>query len=115
LVGPRNDIPSIMNGLDLLCSSSFSEAFPNVLCEAMAAGVPCVTTDVGDSGYIVGDTGWVVPPRSPELLSEAIFTALSALPCVDRSRRARARIVENFSINNMANQYESAWLSAQSN
>lgn len=114
LVGSRTDIPFIMNSLDLYCSSSFSEAFPNVLCEAMATGVPCVTTDVGDSAYIVGDTGWVVSPRSPKLLSEAILVAISALPCDERSRRARERIVENFSINSMVDRYESAWSSLKS-
>lgn len=111
LIGQRTDIPDIMNALDIFCLSSYAEAFPNVLCEAMACGTPCVTTDVGDSAFIVGDTGWVVPPRSPELLAAALVSAIATLPDPARQAAVRRRIVENFSVERMANAYRSVWSS----
>ena len=69
LLGARQDIPRLTAALDIATSSSaYGEAFPNVIGEALACGVPCVVTDVGDSARIVGEAGMVVPPRNPEAL-----------------------------------------------
>lgn len=109
LLGLRSDIPRLMAALDILTSSSsYGEAFPNVLGEAMACGVPCVVTDVGDSAYIVGDTGRVVAPGDMQGLVAAMGELL-ALPLHERSAmgaRARARVAENFEIGNVVRQYE---------
>src|SRR5690625_2504250 len=69
LLGKRNDIPNIMAGSDVFVSSSSGEGFPNVVGEAMLCKTPCVVTDVGDSGYIVGDTGRIVPKQNPKKLA----------------------------------------------
>lgn len=112
LLGPRNDIPDIMNALDLHVLSSVGEAFPNVVAEAMACGTPCVVTDVGDAAYIVGDTGWVVPAKDPVKLAHAIENAQSTLK--ERGRdtlglRCRKRIQDNFSIDTVADSYMTTW------
>jgi glycosyltransferase involved in cell wall biosynthesis len=68
-VGSRADMPAVYNAFDILCSSSaYGEGFANVIGEAMACGIPCVVTDVGDSAWIVENVGIVVPPQNPEAL-----------------------------------------------
>ena len=60
LIGQRDDIHRITASFDIATLSSFGEAFPNVISEAMSCAVPCVVTDVGDSEQIVGETGRIV-------------------------------------------------------
>lgn len=119
LLGQRNDIPSIMNALDVhILSSNSGEAFPNVLCESMACGTPCVTTNVGDAGFIVGATGWVVPPGVPQALAAALYDACIELTGEGRrfERRkleARDRILKYFSIERMVRRYQDVWQGAE--
>lgn len=104
LLGERTDMPAIMAALDILClSSAFGEGFPNVLGEAMAAGTPCVATDVGDSRDVVGDTGVIVPPEDADALARAMGRLIDSLArAPDEMReRVRSRIVEKFSIDRL--------------
>ena len=107
LLGERSDVSDLMSAMDIFCQSSWSEAFPNVLGEAMATGVPCVATDVGDSAVIVGETGVVVPPRDENALAAGIERLLT-MP--QESRRALgasacARIGANYTLEAMVDQY----------
>ncbi|WP_183956695.1 glycosyltransferase family 4 protein [Salinibacter ruber] len=108
LLGHRNDVPRLMPMLDVASLSSNSEAFPMVLGEAMASGVPCVATDVGDVAYLLGDTGILVPPEDPEALADGWLQLLEA-PDEDREERGRAarrRVQENFSQEAVLEQYD---------
>lgn len=114
LLGRREDIPAIMNALDLhVLSSSFGEAFPNVLAEAMACGTPCVATDVGDSAYIIGKTGWIVPSKDTSNLAMAIGKALKESKDPEvwniRADSARKRITNNFEISVVVKKYNDYW------
>jgi len=113
LMGPRDDIPAIMNALDLHILSSAGEAFPNVVAEAMSCGTPCVVTDVGDAAHIVGPNGWVVPSRNPRALAMGITDALKALDSTGRDvlgARCRARIEDNFSLDRMVREFRTMWV-----
>lgn len=99
-VGTVKDPCEVYNAIDVLCSSSLSEGFPNVVAEAMACDVPCVVTDVGDSAYIVGDTGVVVPPQDPPALAAGIRKALAQQAPASQELTAgsrRSRISSSFS------------------
>ena len=108
LLGPRKDIPRLMAALDVLASPSDSEAFPNVLGEAMASGIPCVVTDVGDCAHIIGDTGKIVSTGDMSALAAALEELL-VMPAGERTtlgKRARARVTEHFEIGKIVRQYE---------
>ncbi len=108
LLGLRQDIPFLLQALDLLVLSSVGEGFPNVVGEAMMSGIPCVATDVGDCRDLLGDCGRVVPCRDPEALSEAILSILCLTPGerLDLGKRARDRITEDYSIQRIVQEYE---------
>jgi glycosyltransferase involved in cell wall biosynthesis len=108
LLGQREDIPRILNSLDIATSASSGEAFPNAVAEAMACGVPCVVTDVGDSRFIVGETGRVVAPKSPTAMAQGWKELLEAGPEVRRSLglAARERIELNFGLATVVNRYQ---------
>jgi len=111
LCGRRSDMAALNSALDIATSSSWSEAFPNALGEAMACGVPCVATDVGDAREILGDTGVVVPPRDPQALC-AGWNALVSLTEPARlamGSRARQRIAERYSLGAMSSRYAATY------
>jgi glycosyltransferase involved in cell wall biosynthesis len=96
-LGERDDMPAIYNTLDILCSSSsYGEGLPNVVIEAMSCGVPAVVTDVGDSAYVVGDTGIVVPPKDPKALAHGLSIMLDGNLILQREK-TRIRIISQFS------------------
>ena len=108
-LGERQDISKITAGFDIASLvSAWGEGFPNVVGEAMSCGVPCVVTDVGDSAWIVGETGKVVPPKDPEKLAQ-VWQEMIELGQEKRNQLgtlARQRIIENFSLDAIVEQYE---------
>jgi glycosyltransferase involved in cell wall biosynthesis len=100
----RTEAASALNALDVaVSSSSFGEGFSNAVAEAMACGLPCIVTDVGDSALVVGQSGTVVPRRDPEALAAALLDVAAGLPS-HSAEKMRRRIVENFSVDTMVDQ-----------
>jgi glycosyltransferase involved in cell wall biosynthesis len=99
-VGGRSDMLAIYNALDIVCSASvYGEGFANVIGEAMACGIPCVVTDVGDSAWIVGDHGIVVPPNNSEALKTGIANLINIISTKDKTQSSiRQLIVDQFSV-----------------
>ncbi|WP_077299880.1 glycosyltransferase [Aquaspirillum sp. LM1] len=113
LLAERGDIPRLTAALDIAVNASHAEAFPNVVGEAMACGIPMVVTDVGDSAWILDGCGRVVMPRDDFALSDAM-AALLALPQHERKQlghQACNRIVEHFSLAAVADHYFQEWSS----
>ena len=105
------DIPKVLNGLDLLVSSSLGEGWPNVLAEAMACGTPCVATDVGESVDIVGRTGIVVEANNPRLLANGILQMIERVNFQREylSELCRNHIIENFDIEQAGSKFQNVY------
>lgn len=105
-----DEIADAYNAMDILSLTSYGEGLPTVIGEAMACGVPCVVTDVGDAKSMVADTGLVVPPSDPEALARAWTAMLDRLSASDPSyrERIRRRVVEQFSAGSLVDRTEAA-------
>jgi glycosyltransferase involved in cell wall biosynthesis len=115
LLGVRHDIPQILAAADVFVLGSDSEALPIAVLEAMAAGIPVVTTDVGDLHTIVHDrlTGRLVPVGDAAAFAAAVIELLS-----DRERAttmgAEAQLRANdFTVQAMAAKYEQLYESCR--
>jgi len=97
--GDRRDVPRVLNALDIANLCSTSEGFPNVVGEAMACGVPCVVSDVGDAARIVEDVRLVVPVGDDEALCRAWEGLVDPVKRASVGKSARDRIVEQFALN----------------
>ena len=110
-VGAREDMPAVYSALDIASSSSScGEGFSNTIAEAMACGVPCVVTDVGDSAWIVEGTGVIVPSGDYKALAQDL-RRLIRLPPQERKglgEASRSRVVTEFSIDKLVVSTEQA-------
>lgn len=108
LLGERDDIPRLLSVMDIYCLSSKSEGFPNVIAEAMASGLPCVVTDVGEAARIVGDTGVVVPPDNSNALALGLLEMAEKNDIERRylGNKAMCLVEKKYSISAIVEKYE---------
>jgi len=109
-LGPREDVPALMNAADGLVLSSVVEGLPMVLLEAASSGLPCVATDAGGARDAVGDgeTGFLAAPGDPEALASAM-ARLVELPGAARremGRAARDLALARFDMGSVTSQWE---------
>ena len=98
-LGAAPEVRTVYAAIDVLClPSAFGEGFPNVIGEAMACGVPCVATDVGDSRAVMGGFGVVVPPRDPAALADGLSRMADRAADPELGPLLRRRIVERYSL-----------------
>ncbi len=117
LLGEFNNVERLLPAFDVFCLSSSAEGFPNSLGEAMACGVPCVTTDAGAAREVVGDTCTVVPVGDPFRLGNSVKELLT-LSAEERrciGARARERVIKCFSLSAVAKQYEEYYVGLAQN
>jgi len=111
--GYRKDVLMLMPEFDIFVLPSLWEGLPMALVEAMATGLPCIATDVSGNSEIVVDrvTGFIVPPRSPIAISDAIKILIG-----NRNLRRSmgcngcTRVINEFSAQKMAKEYEKVYL-----
>lgn len=111
LLGERKDVPQCLAVMDIFCLHSRTEGFPNVLAEAMAMGLTCVTTDVGDAAMLLADTGVVVPKEDSTALAQGVERLL-AMDQVARhalGMRAKARVEAEFSMLRARERFEEVY------
>jgi glycosyltransferase involved in cell wall biosynthesis len=108
LLGERQDIPKLLKALDVFTLTSIAEGISNTVLEAMASGLPVVATRVGGNPELVehGRTGQLIASRDVPGLTSALEAYLNDSSLQQEHGRAgRARAVEHFSLDRMAQQY----------
>lgn len=113
ILSPRQDIVSVYQMLDVhVLSSSYGEAFPNVIAESMSCGIPNVATDLGDVRVLIGNTGKIVQAGSASQLAAAIsdmYMKYQSEEWQSIKDKARTRIKDSFSFEKMLSLYLRLW------
>ncbi len=108
-LGFRDDVPSLLQAMDVFVLPSLSEGLPLSILEALALQKPVVATNVGGVSEIVEDgvTAYLVPPRNPDALSEKILLLLRHPDmAADLGRAGLKRVEEAFSLKKMIHEYQ---------
>jgi glycosyltransferase involved in cell wall biosynthesis len=107
LLGQIPNLIQFLPGLDIFVSSSLSEALPLTILEAMSCQVPCVVTNVGDQGILVGETGKIVAAGDARALAEGCISLvdLSADQRLGLGITARLKVKQSYTIEKSTSEY----------
>ena len=114
LLGERDDVPKCLKAMDIFCLHSKTEGFPNVLVEALAAGLLCVSADVGDARQILDKYGSLVTEYNSLGLVAAIKHNIIQLDGSDKiiennKNLALKHVRDNYSIENIHIDFSNIW------
>jgi len=112
LLGQRDDVPKCLKAMDVLCLHSKTEGFPNVLVEAMATGLTCVSTDVGDARHILQHYGTIVTSNNADALADSLIETIKSIKekNMDEFQVVLENyIVDNYSIDKIEKLYSAIW------
>jgi len=107
--GARDDVPELLNAMDIFVFPSHWEGLPGALQEAMAAGLPIVATRVTGTAELVsdGETGLLVPPEDPNALASATAQLLTDRTLArSLGDRAQTEAFEVYTLDRMVNKFE---------
>lgn len=110
--GARDDIPQILNKLDIFVLPSLAEGISNTILESMSSGLPVIATDVGGNSELVvdGKTGYLVPASDSEAMAEAIYKYLEDEELrKQHGENAVNRVEANFSFAAMVEKYDALY------
>ena len=98
-----NDANTLYSLFDVfVLSSNFGESFSNVLIESMSSSVPCISTNVGASKFIIGNAGWILDNYDEKKFSnklEQIYKLTKKIDYWNNLKELnRKRIIDNFSL-----------------
>ncbi|MTI46835.1 MAG: glycosyltransferase [Firmicutes bacterium] len=105
LLGRQDNIPELLSAADIYVSSSLGESFSNSIGEAMACGLRCIVTDVGDSKDIVGNEGRIVGAGDFHALSKEILAEINN-DNLDRNYNARQKVINDYGIFQITKRFE---------
>lgn len=114
LLGKRQDIPALLNAMDMFSlTASRGDGFPNAIGEAMACGVPCIATDVGDTALLINKTGQILQDVTPSSLAFAWQEWINAgeIWRKEQGKLARQRIRKHYAIQDICAQYQDIYAS----
>lgn len=111
LLGVVENSNEFLSKLDLFALISRSEGFPTVVGEAMAAGLPCMVSDIGDSRILLGDKQQLVDVGSSEQITDRLEFWINSgkSKCDEVGVRNIKRIRELFTLEKMFGRYESIY------
>ena len=111
LIGQQIDVVYYLSVMDVFCLSSVNEAFPNVVVEAMAIGLPCVVTQAGDAADILGDDDFVVPIKDSVSLADALLRMcdLERIDCRMLAEKNAKKVREEYGIEKIRKKYEEVY------